>query len=149
MLSANTKIALAVITINTVPTGGLVVLTIRQSQGSFLRSDGVEAVQPTGPVFPMEAIVLQLRRGPTDKDEHYLRVAFDLEMKNEADRSLLASRMSQVNDCLLSYFSDLTAQQLRGAGGILHVKEAVLVRLKGVLSGHTPKTVYITDFLIQ
>jgi flagellar basal body-associated protein FliL len=150
LLTANTKMALAVITINTVPTGGLVVLTLRQSRGAIHQGrEGHRSVDSTGPVFRMDSIILQLRRGAGDQSERYLRVAFDLEMKNDADRSILASRLTRVNDTLLSYFSDRTADELRGAGGILHVKEAVLGRLAGVLSGHTPKMVYVTDFLIQ
>src|SRR5205814_2211312 len=100
-------------------------------------------------VLRMEPLIIQLRRGGEDTGERYLRVAFDLEMKNESDRSAFLARQTRINDALITYFSDRTAVELRGGSGLDTIKEALVGRLKTVLPGHLPKMVYITDFLIQ
>lgn len=141
--------ALAVIAINTVSTGGLVAVTLRQRPAIVAAHGKSEAESPPGPVLRMEPLIIQLRRTPEDTGERYLRVAFDLEMKNDADRSLVVSRQGPINDALIGYFSDRTADELRGGAGLAHLKNAVVERLKPIVPGHLPRTVYITDFLIQ
>jgi flagellar basal body-associated protein FliL len=138
---------LAVLAVNTASTGGLVVLAVNQghARSAHVRSDAAV----TGPMLQMEPFVIQLRRGASDNGERYLRVAFDLELRTEADRSAFNHYSARVNDALISYFSDHTVEELRGANGLMHVKEALFTQLEKVIPGHTPKTVYITDFLIQ
>ena len=140
--------ALAVVAINTVTTGGLVAVTLRQRPAAATPV-AREAEAAPGPVLRMESLIIQLRREGEDSGERYLRVAFDLEMKNDADRSLFVSRQARVNEALIYYFSDRTPTDLRGGAGLAHIKQAVQDLLTTIVLGHGPKTVYITDFLIQ
>jgi flagellar basal body-associated protein FliL len=139
---------LAVIAINTVSTGGLVAVTLRGRPASG-REAPAKADAGPGPILRMEPLIIQLRRSAEDNGERYLRVAFDLEMRTETDRSLFLSRQARINDSLISYFSDRTAGELRGGSGLAVLKEALVERLKPILPGHLPRMVYITDFLIQ
>jgi flagellar basal body-associated protein FliL len=139
---------LAVIAINTVSTGGLVAVTLRQrpAMGAPVKP----AVDPgPGPMLRMEPLIIQLRRTREDNSERYLRLSLDFEMQNEADRSAYLSRLSRVNDSLLSFFSDQSVAEVKGGPGLEHIKAVVAERLKAILPGHAPKKVYITDFLIQ
>jgi flagellar basal body-associated protein FliL len=138
---------LAVIAINTVSTGGLVAVTLRQ-RPAIGAPASKESLAP-GPMLRMEPLIIQLRRGREDNSERYLRIAFDLEMKNDVDRSAYLSRLARVNDALISYFSDQCASDLRGRAGLEHIKEAMASRLKIILPGHMPKMIYVTDYLIQ
>jgi flagellar basal body-associated protein FliL len=139
---------LAVIAINTVSTGGLVAVTLRGRPAAGHAASSKPDAGP-GPMLRMEPLIIQLRRAENDNGERYLRVAFDLEMRTETDRSMLLSRQARINDSLISYFSDRTAGELRGGSGLTVLKEALLDRLKPILPGHLPRMVYITDFLIQ
>jgi flagellar basal body-associated protein FliL len=139
---------LAVIAINSATTGGLVAVTLRRPAGVGPAVVKAADAAP-GPMLRMEPLVIQLRRGGQDSGERYLRVAFDLEMKNDHDRSAFLSRMSRINDSLITYFSDRTAADLRGGDGLVAIKDALTDRLRPILPGHLPKKVYITDFLIQ
>jgi flagellar basal body-associated protein FliL len=148
LFTYNAKVALAVMAINTVPTGGLVVLTIRQGRPI---DGGAQANDPNapGPMLRMEPLIIQLKPGPDDAGERYLRVAFDLEMKSYADRAAFQRQLPRINDGIISYFSDHTPDDLRGGHGLAHVKAALEAQVAHVLPGHAPKTVYITDFLLQ
>jgi flagellar basal body-associated protein FliL len=148
LLSYNAKVALAVMAINTVPTGGLVVLTIRQGRPV---DGGAQVGDPNapGPMVRMEPLIIQLKPGPDDVNERYLRVAFDVELKSQADRFAYQRQLSRINDGLISYFSDHTPDDLRGGRGLAHIKAVLEAQVARLLPGRAPKTVYITDFLLQ
>src|SRR4051812_2241183 len=105
LITGNAKMVLAVIAINTVSTGGLVAVTLRGRPASGREAPAKPDAGP-GPILRMEPLIIQLRRSAEDNGERYLRVAFDLEMRTETDRSLFLSRQARISDSLISYFSD-------------------------------------------
>jgi flagellar FliL protein len=99
-----------------------------------------------GPMLKLENFVIQLKAVDS---ERYVRVAFDLEVNGEPDKDIVANRLSQIRDSIISYFSDRTLDELRGSDGMDHIKSTLLKRLDTVVPGHRIKAIYITDFIIQ
>jgi len=99
-----------------------------------------------GPILKLENFIIQLRSTDTDR---YVRVAFDLELGEEADRPLVQARMSQIRDGVISYFSDRSLDELRGSEGMERIKQAVGKKLDEILLAHQVKSVFITELVIQ
>jgi len=99
-----------------------------------------------GPILKLENFIIQLRSTETDR---YVRVAFDLELNEEADRAILTARMSQIRDAVISYFSDRSLDELRGSEGMERIKQSVSRKLDEILMAHRVKGVFITELVIQ
>jgi flagellar protein FliL len=99
-----------------------------------------------GPILKLENFIIQLRGTDTDR---YVRVAFDLELGNEADRAAVQARMPHVRDAIISYFSDRALDELRGSEGMDRIKQAVSKKLDDILAAHRVKSVFITELVIQ
>jgi len=99
-----------------------------------------------GPILKLENFIIQLRGTDTDR---YVRVAFDLELAREADRSAVQARMPHIRDAVISYFSDRALDELRGSEGMEHVKAAVLKRLDEIVGAKRVRSVFITELVIQ
>jgi flagellar FliL protein len=99
-----------------------------------------------GPILKLENFIIQLRGTDTDR---YVRVAFDLELGSESDRSMVQSRMPHIRDAIISYFSDRSLDELRGSEGMDHIKVAVSKKLDDILAAHRVKSVFITELVIQ
>jgi len=99
-----------------------------------------------GPMVKLENFVIQLKAVDA---ERYVRVAFDLELGSAADEDVIKTRLSQIRDSIISYFSDRTLDELRGSDGMDHIKQSLLKRLDGIVPGHRIKAIYITDFIVQ
>lgn len=111
--------------------------------------EGAGAADPTGapgPILKLENFIIQLRGTDTDR---YVRVAFDLELSSEADRSALQSRMPHIRDAVIAYFSDRSLDELRGSEGMERVKSAVLKRLDEIAGPKRVRAVFITELVIQ
>jgi flagellar protein FliL len=99
-----------------------------------------------GPILKLENFIIQLRGTDTDR---YVRVAFDLELASEADRSPVQARMPHIRDAIISYFSDRSLDELRGSEGMDRIKTAVLKKLEEIAGGKRVRSVFITELVIQ
>ncbi len=99
-----------------------------------------------GPILKLENFIIQLRGTDTDR---YVRVAFDLELMGEADRSPVQARMPHIRDAIISYFSDRSLDELRGSEGMERIKMAVLKKLEDLLAAKRVRSVFITELVIQ
>jgi flagellar protein FliL len=99
-----------------------------------------------GPILKLENFIIQLRGTDTDR---YVRVAFDLELVSEADRSAVQARMPHIRDAIISYFSDRALDELRGSEGMERIKTAVLKKLEELLAAKRVRSVFITELVIQ
>jgi len=68
-----------------------------------------------GPILKLENFIIQLRGSDSDR---YVRVAFDLELVSESDRSAVTARMPHIRDAIIAYFSDRSLDELRGSEGM-------------------------------
>ncbi len=99
-----------------------------------------------GPILKLDNFIIQLRGADTDR---YVRVAFDLELAAESDRSLIKAYMPHIRDAIISYFSDRSLDELRGSEGMDRIKLAVAKRLDEILGPHHVRSVFITELVIQ
>jgi flagellar FliL protein len=99
-----------------------------------------------GPMVKLDNFVIQLKAADS---ERYVRVAFDLELKAEPDKDLVAARLSPIRDSIIAYFSDRNIEDLRGSQGMEHTKEELKKRLEQIVPGNRIKAVYVTDFIVQ
>jgi flagellar FliL protein len=115
-------------------------------EGAGEGGGAAEPVGAPGPILKLENFIIQLRGTDTDR---YVRVAFDLELAGEAERSAVQSRMPHVRDAIISYFSDRSLDELRGSEGMERVKTAVLKRLDEIVGAKRVRAVFITELVIQ
>jgi len=99
-----------------------------------------------GPILKLDNFIIQLRGTDTDR---YVRVAFDLELATEGDRSAVQTRMPHIRDAIIAYFSDRSLDELRGSEGMERVKTAVLKKLDEILGAKKVRSVFITELVIQ
>ena len=99
-----------------------------------------------GPVLKLENFVIQLRGVDQDR---YVRVAFDVEVTTDADKEVVQTRLPQIRDSVITYFSDRTLDELRGSDGIERTKTALMKRLEEIVPGRRIRALYVTDFIIQ
>lgn len=100
----------------------------------------------TGPTVKLENFIIQLRTLDTDR---YVRISLDLELGNEADKTIVNARTSRIRDAIIAYFSDRTVDELRGSEGLEHTKATLLKRLGEIVPGRHIKGVFVTDLVIQ
>lgn len=106
----------------------------------------VDPAGAPGPILKLENFIIQLRGTDTDR---YVRVAFDLELMGESDRSPVQARMPHIRDAIISYFSDRSLDELRGSEGMERIKIAVLKKLEELLAAKRVRSVFITELVIQ
>jgi flagellar FliL protein len=99
-----------------------------------------------GPMVKLDNFVIQLKAADS---ERYVRVAFDLELKAEPDKDVVAARLSPIRDSIIAYFSDRNIEDLRGSQGMEHTKDELRKRLDEIVPGNRIKAVYVTDFIVQ
>lgn len=99
-----------------------------------------------GPILKLENFVIQLRGVDQDR---YVRVSFDLEVSADIDRDAVQSRLPQIRDSIITFFSDRTLDELRGSEGIDRTKVSIMKRLEEIVPGRRVRAIYITDFIIQ
>jgi flagellar protein FliL len=117
--------------------------------GEAAGKGGVGAADPMGapgPILKLENFIIQLRGTDTDR---YVRVAFDLELVSDADRSPVQARMPHIRDAIIAYFSDRSLDELRGSEGMDRIKSAVLKKLEELLAAKRVRSVFITELVIQ
>jgi flagellar protein FliL len=99
-----------------------------------------------GPILKLENFVIQLRGVDQDR---YVRVSFDIEVAADTDRDTVQSRLPQIRDSIITFFSDRTLDELRGSEGIERTKMSVMKRMEEIVPGRRVRAIYITDFIIQ
>lgn len=99
-----------------------------------------------GPPLRLENFIIQLRTADT---ERYVRVAFDLELRTEADKEVVTPRLAIIRDAVIRYFSDRTLDELRGSEGMDRVKTDMMKKLDEIVPGKRIKNIYLVDFIVQ
>jgi flagellar FliL protein len=115
-------------------------------EGAGEAAGAAEKEGAPGPILKLENFIIQLRGTDTDR---YVRVAFDLELGSEGDRSAVQARMPHIRDAVISYFSDRSLDELRGSEGMERVKTAVQKRLDDIVGSRRVRSVFITELVIQ
>ena len=152
------KLVPLILVVNVAMMGAVLFMVMRKPSASAPAS--VEAPAPSehgeaaagghgpgpGPVLKLENFVIQLRGVDQDR---YVRVAFDVEVTTDADKEVVQTRLPQIRDSVITYFSDRTLDELRGSDGIERTKTALMKRLEEIVPGRRIRALYVTDFIIQ
>jgi len=152
------KLVPIILVVNVVMMGAVLFMVMRKPAASAPAS--VEPAAPSehgeaagaphgpgpGPVLKLENFVIQLRGVDQDR---YVRVAFDVEVTTDADKEVVQTRLPQIRDSVITYFSDRTLDELRGSDDIERTKTALMKRLEEIVPGRRIRALYVTDFIIQ
>ena len=99
-----------------------------------------------GPMMKLPDFVVHLR----DIDaEHYARMTFELEVKDEKAKEEVTARIPVIRDAFLVYLSDRTADEMRGGDAMLRIKAALTAKLAEVAPGLPVKKLYVTEMVVQ
>lgn len=99
-----------------------------------------------GPMEKIDDLVIQLRNPEFDR---YVKISFELELKNERDVDVVRARQAQIRDAIISYLSDRTYEELRGSSGLQRVKLALTKKVNQIVKSERVRALYITDFVVQ
>lgn len=99
-----------------------------------------------GPTTRMADFVVHLRDAEVDR---YARVSFEVELASELEKAKFDRFMPRIRDGFITYLSDRTLEELRGAEQVKKVKTALLEQLKELAPGVKVRALYITDLVIQ
>jgi flagellar FliL protein len=99
-----------------------------------------------GPTVRLPDFVVHLR--DTDADR-YARVSFEVELKEERGKDLIASRLPHIRDAFLSHLSDRTVEELRGSEAMAQLKDALSKRLHEIAPEAPIVALYVTELVVQ
>ena len=150
-MTPNLKVVLALLAMNSLPAALLVVSVVRPGGlgAAMVQAAGSTEAPPPGPTVPMETIIVGLSAAADDPDEHSLSIELDLELLGERDRSAVLEAMPRVRDSIISFLSDRTAEDLRGATRIGLVKSALVLRTNEALRARHVAGVFVKNLLLN
>ena len=99
-----------------------------------------------GPMEKIDDLVIQLRNPEFDR---YVKISFELELKNDRDVDVVRARQAQIRDAIISYLSDRTYEELRGSSGLQRIKAALTKKVNQIVKSERVRALYITDFVVQ
>ena len=94
----------------------------------------------------IDDLVIQLRNPEFDR---YVKISFELELKNDRDVDVVRARQAQIRDAIISYLSDRTYEELRGSSGLQRIKAALTKKVNQIVKSERVRALYITDFVVQ
>jgi flagellar FliL protein len=101
----------------------------------------------TGPQFNLDSFIINLiddGRGP-----RYLKVEMKFELENEAVRTELESRISQIRDEMLTLLSSKRQTDIETTDGKRILKDEIFTRVNKILVTGRIKRVFFTEFVVQ
>jgi flagellar FliL protein len=99
-----------------------------------------------GPTLRLPDFIVHLRDGDA---ERYLRISFEVEVKDDKAKEGLTARLPQIRDTFLSYLSDRSADELRGSEATNRLKNTLIGKIGEVAPGVPVLGLYVTDLIIQ
>jgi flagellar basal body-associated protein FliL len=102
--------------------------------------------KPGGATVQIADFVVHLRDPETDR---YAKMTIDLELKAEKDKEAFNAKMPAIREALITYFSDLTINDLRGSEALGRTKRDLLARIDEVVPGKRIKALILSDFVAQ
>ena len=106
---------------------------------------GHGAAPAARPTVKVTELVIKLK---DVEDDHYARMAFDLETKNEPGKAAVTAALPKIRDAITMYVSDLSVEELRGSDGLKKLKSDLLQKIEE-LAPHKVTNLYISDFVVQ
>lgn len=104
------------------------------------------AFKAPGPILKLENFVIQLK---TVDQDRYVRLAFDVEVGTEEDKTALTAHLSHIRDLVIAFFADRTLDELRGSEAMERTKATLIKKIDEIVPGQRIKNLFITDFIVQ
>lgn len=99
-----------------------------------------------GPLVEFESLVVNL----ADSGEgHYLKITFQLELRNEEVAEHVETRMVPYRDRVLAYLGALGVEAVSGAEGGVALREHLLDLAREVFGRRAIRAIYFTELLVQ
>jgi flagellar FliL protein len=105
-----------------------------------------EAGGAMGPLVKIPDFVIHLRNPEVDR---YARMSFDVEVYGEGDKDRVNESLPKIRDAFITYLSDRTLEDLRGAEGLGRTKDALQTKLRELVPDARIRALYISDFVVQ
>jgi flagellar FliL protein len=85
-----------------------------------------------------------------DQDrERYLRVAINLELKEEAIAKDVEKRLPQIMDSILMILPTKKVQDIQSSTGKIALRDEILTKLNNIFKSDVIKNIYFTEFVVQ
>lgn len=98
-----------------------------------------------GSTARLDDIIVHLRNPEVDR---YARLTLDVEMADPSQIAQLQQRTPQIRDTVITALSEETFESLRGAEGLLTMKEKLRQRIDAVVPGDV-RALYVSGFIVQ
>ena len=97
--------------------------------------------------FSLPSVLVNLS---TDSSRNtYLRVAATLEITNAVDAADAKEKASAIMDGFQTFLREMRPSDIAGSGGLLRLKEELLVRANAAIGRDVVQNVLLTEFLVQ
>ncbi|CAM3071234.1 flagellar basal body-associated FliL family protein [Sporolactobacillus spathodeae] len=83
------------------------------------------------------------------KDDHFIKVDFNIQVSNKLARDELEKRSFQVKNAVIYTVSGMTTQDLSDQQGIANLENQVMTRVNGFLKSGKVTHVYTTEKVVQ
>ena len=105
-----------------------------------------EQPEEIGIIYPLKTFVVNL----ADQDrERYLRVAINLELKEEAIAKDVEKRLPQIMDSILMILPTKKVQDIQSSTGKIALRDEILTKLNNIFKSDVIKNIYFTEFVVQ
>ena len=98
-----------------------------------------------GTTARLDDIIVHLRNPEVDR---YARLTLDVEMADPSQIAQLQQRTPQIRDTVITALSEETFESLRGAEGLIAMKEKLKQRIDAVVPGDV-RALYVSGFIVQ
>lgn len=102
---------------------------------------------PKAAFFELPSMLVNL--ASEGRQATYLRVGATLELAAGADLSLAEERASVIVDGFQAFLREMRPRDLSGSGGLMRLKEELLVRANAALETDVVQNVLLTELLVQ
>ncbi|MFT8362608.1 MAG: flagellar basal body-associated FliL family protein [Sporolactobacillus sp.] len=83
------------------------------------------------------------------KDDHFIKVDFNIQVSNQVAKSELTERSFQVKNAVIYTVSSMTSEDLSGQQGIANLENQMMNRINGFLKSGKVTHVYTTEMVVQ
>ncbi len=105
-----------------------------------------EKPEEIGIIYPLKTFVVNL----ADQDrERYLRVAINLELKDEVIAKDVEKRLPQIMDSILMILPTKKVQDIQSSTGKIALRDEILAKLNNIFKSDAIKNIYFTEFVVQ
>lgn len=96
-----------------------------------------------------EMPTVQVNLASSSSRSTYLRVVATLEVANTDDAATAKEKKAEIADSFQALLRELRPDDIAGSGGLMRVKEELLVRANAAIGKNAVKNVLLTEFLVQ